>query len=75
MICQEEMEQVHLRVLVQALEEVLEWVDHEGEERAAPEQVQAQLENASAPNVERLNLMRLEFLALLSNVPNVGQRW
>jgi hypothetical protein len=69
------MEQVHLRVLVQALEEVLEWVDHEGEERAAPEQVQAQLENASAPNVERLNLVRLEFLALLSNVPNVGQRW
>jgi len=61
--------------LVQALEEVLEWVDHEGEERAAPEQVQAQLENASAPNVERLNLVRLESLALLSNVPNVGQRW
>ena len=69
------MEQVHPEVVVQALEEVLKWVDHEGEERAAPEQVQAQLENASAPNVERLNLMSLEFLAFLSNVPNVGERW
>ena len=69
------MEQVHLRVLVQALEEVLEWVDHEGEERAAPEQVQAQQGSVFVPNAELLHLMRLEFLALLSNVPNVGQRW
>jgi len=73
--CQEETEQVHPEVVVLEQAEVQEWVDHEGEERAAPELVQAQLENASAPNVERLNLMRLEFLALLSNVPNVGQRW
>ena len=69
------MEQVHLRVLVQALEEVLEWVDHEGEERAAPEQVQAQQGSVYVPNAELSFLMRLEFLALLSNVPNVGQRW
>jgi len=73
--CQEEMEQVHLRVLVQALEEVLEWVDHEGEERAAPEQVQAQLENAPAPNVERLNLMSLEYPATLRNALNVVHQW
>ena len=75
MTCQEETEQVHLRVLVQALEEVLEWVDHEGEERVAPEQVQAQQGSVFVPNAELSHLMRLEFLALLSNVPNVGQRW
>jgi hypothetical protein len=69
------MEQVHLRVLVQALEEVLEWVDHEGEERAAPEQVQVQEGSVFVPNAELSHLMRLEFLVLLSNVPNVGQRW
>jgi hypothetical protein len=69
------MEQVHLRVRVQALEEVLEWVDHEGEERVAPEQVQAQQGSVFVPNAELSHLMRLEFLALLSNVPNVGQKW
>jgi len=69
------MEQVHLRVRVQALEEVLEWVDHEEEERVAPEQVQAQQGSVFVPNAEQSHLMRLEFLALLSNVPNVGQRW
>lgn len=61
--------------LVQVLEEVLEWVDHEGEERVAPEQVQAQQGSVFVPNAELSHLMRLEFLALLSNVPNVGQRW
>jgi len=69
------MEQVHLRVRVQALEEVLEWVDQEGEERVALEQVQAQQGSVFVPNAELSHLMRLEFLALLSNVPNVGQRW
>ena len=54
------MEQVHLRVLVQALEEVLEWVDHEGEERVAPEQVQALEENACVQNVGRLSPMKSE---------------
>jgi len=72
--CQEETEQVHLRVLVQALEEVPEWVDHEGEERAVPGQVQAQQGSVFVPNAGLSHLMRLEFLALLSNVPNVGQR-
>ena len=61
--------------LVQEQEEVLEWVDHEGEERVAPEQVQAQQGSVFVPNAELSQLMRLEFLALLSNVPNVGQRW
>ena len=61
--------------LVQVLEEVLEWVDHEGEERVAPEQVQAQQGSVFVPNAELSHLMRLEFLALLSNVQNVGQRW
>jgi len=69
------MEQVHLRVRVQALEEVLEWVDQEGEEWVAPEQVQALEGSVFVPNAELSHLMRLEFLALLSNVPNVGQRW
>jgi hypothetical protein len=61
--------------LVQEQEEVLEWVDLVGEERVAPEQVQAQQGSVFVPNAELLHLMRLEFLALLSNVPNVGQRW
>lgn len=61
--------------LVQEQEEVLEWVDHEGEERVAPERVQAQQGSVFVPNAELSQLMRLEFLALLSNAPNVGQRW
>ena len=69
------MEQVHPEVVVQEQAEVLEWVDHEGEERVAPEQVQAQQGSVFVPNAELSHLMRLEFLALLSNVPNVGQRW
>ena len=69
------MEQVHPWVVVLVLEEVLEWVELAEGEWVAPEQVQARSENASASNVERLNLMSLEFLAFLSNVPNVGQRW
>jgi hypothetical protein len=69
------MEQVHLRVRVWEQAEVQEWVDHEGEEWMAPGQGQAQQRSASVPNAELSHLMRLEFLALLSNVPNVGQRW
>jgi hypothetical protein len=73
--CQEETEQVHLGVVVQVQVEVREWADHEGEGWAAPEQVQAQQGSVYVPNAELSFLMRLEFLALLSNVPNVGQRW
>jgi hypothetical protein len=69
------MEQVHPEVVVQALEEVLKWVDHEGEERAAPEQMQAQQGSVFVLNAELSHFMNLEFLAFLSNVPNVGQRW
>jgi len=69
------MELARPEALVQVLEEVLEWMDHEGEERVAPEQVQAQQGSVFVPNAELSHLMRLEFLALLSNVPNVGQRW
>jgi len=61
--------------LVQVQVEVREWADHEGEGWAAPEQVQAQQGSVFVPNAELSHLMRLEFLALLSNVPNVGQRW
>ena len=75
MTCHEETELVHLGVVVLVLVKVLEWVDHEGEERVAPEQVQAQQGSVFVPNAELSHLMRLEFLALLSNVPNVGQRW
>ena len=69
------MEQVHPEVVVQEQAEVPEWVDHEGEERVTPEQVQAQQGSVFVQNAELSHLMRLEFLALLSNVPNVGQRW
>ena len=48
--------------MVQEQEEVLEWVDHEGEERVAPEQVQAQQGSVFVPNAELSHLMRLEFL-------------
>jgi hypothetical protein len=55
------MEQVHLRVLVQALEEVQEWVDLGEEEWAAQEQVQAQQGSVSVLNVELSYLMRSGF--------------
>jgi len=69
------MEQAHLRVLVQAPEEALEWVDHEREERVAPERVQAQQESVFVPNAERLLLMKSEHLVTLRNAPNADQRW
>jgi hypothetical protein len=59
------MEQVHAEVVVQEQAEVLEWVDHEGEERVAPEQVQALGENACVQNVGRLSLMMQEHHAPL----------
>ncbi len=75
MTCQEVTELARREALVQEQAEVLEWVDHEGEERVAPGRVQAQQGSVFVPNAELSHLMRLEFLALLSNVPNVGQRW
>jgi hypothetical protein len=69
------MERVHLGVAALEAAEVQEWVDLVREEWAAQEQVRVRMENASVRNAARLYLMRLEFLALLSNVPNVGQRW
>ena len=68
-------ELAHPEALVQEQAEVQEWVDHEGEEWVAPEQVQAQQGSVFVPNAELSHLMRLEFLALLRNVPNVVQRW
>ena len=68
-------EPVHPGGVVQKQAEVPEWVDLVREEWVAPEQVQAQQGSVFVPNVELSHLMRLEFLALLSNVPNVGQRW
>jgi hypothetical protein len=59
------MEQVHLRVLVQALEEVPEWVDLVREEWVAPEQVQAQEGNVYVLNAARLLLMKQERRATL----------
>jgi len=69
------MEQVHLGEVVQEQAEVQEWVDLVREERVAPEQVQARLENAYAPNVERWNLMMLEYPVTLRNVLNVVHQW
>ena len=68
-------EQAHPGEVVQEQAEVAEWVDREGERWMAPEQVQAQQGSVFVPNAELSHLMRLEFLVLLSNVPNVGQRW
>jgi hypothetical protein len=59
------MEQVHLRVLVQALEEVPEWVGLVREEWVAPEQVQAQEGNVYVLNAARLLLMKQERRATL----------
>jgi len=73
--CQEETERVHPEVVVQEQAEVQEWVDHEGEERVAPEQVQGQQGGASVLNAELLHLMRLEFPVTKRIVLNVGQRW
>jgi hypothetical protein len=61
--------------VVQEQAEVRGWVDLAREERVAPEQVQAQQGSVFVPNAELSHLMRLEFLAPLSNVPSVGQRW
>jgi hypothetical protein len=69
------MGQVHPEVVVREQAEVPEWVDHEGEERVAPEQVQAQQGSAPVPNAELLRLMRLEYPALLRPVQNVEQKW
>ncbi len=69
------MEQVHPEVVVKEQAEVLEWVDQEGEERVAPEQVQAQQGSVPVPNAELLRLMRLEYPALLRPVQNVEQKW
>jgi len=68
-------EPVHPGGVVQEQAEVPEWVDLVREEWVAPEQVQAQQGSVLVPNAELSHLMNLEFLAFLSNVPNVGQRW
>ncbi len=68
-------EQVHPGRVVQALAEVLEWVDLGREEWVAPEQVQAQQGSVFVQNAERLFLMRSEFPAPIRPVQNVVQRW
>ena len=69
------MERVHLGEVVQEQAEVLEWADHEGEEWAAQEPVQAQQGSVFVPNAELSHLMRLEFPVTKRIVLNVGQRW
>jgi hypothetical protein len=69
------MEQVHPEVVVKEQAEVLEWVDQEGEERVAPEQVQAQQGSVPVPNAERMPLTKPEYLVPSRSVLNVGQRW
>ena len=69
------MEQVRPGVVVKEQEGVLGWVELEEEGWEAPEPAQAQQGSVFVPNAELSHLMRLEFLAHLSNVPNVGQRW
>jgi hypothetical protein len=46
------MEQARRGELVREQAEVPEWVDHEGEERVAPEPVQVQLENGCVQNAD-----------------------
>jgi len=66
------MERAHPKGVGQEQAEVPEWVGQGGEEGVVPEQVQAQQGSVFVPNAERLHPMRLEFPALLSNVPNVA---
>jgi len=73
--CQEETERVHPEVVAQGQAEVPERVDHEGEERVAPEQAQGQQGSASVLNAELSHLMGLEFPVTKRIVLNVGQRW
>ena len=55
--------------------EAPEWVELVEGEWVAQEPVQVWQGSVFVPNAELSQLMRLEFLALLSNAPNVGQRW
>ena len=64
MTCQEETEQVHLRVLVQVLVEVPEWVELAEGEWVAQEQVQAQQENVFVPDAVLPYPMRLVYLVI-----------
>jgi hypothetical protein len=59
------MERVHPGGVVRERAEVQERVDLVGEEWAAPERVQVQLENACVQNAKRLFLMRSEHPATL----------
>ena len=68
------MEQAHLRVLVQALEEVLEWVDHDGEERVAPERVQAQQGSVFVPNAELSQPHEVGIPCSLKQCPKCGAK-
>ena len=52
------MELARPEALVQEQAEVPEWVDHEGEDRVAPEQVQAQQGSVFVLNAELSYLMR-----------------
>jgi len=69
------MERVHLGEVVQEQAEVLEWADHEGEEWAAQEPVQAQQGSVFVPNAERLLLMKSERPVTRKIVRNAGQKW
>jgi len=56
-------------------EEALEWVDHEGGERVAPERVEAQQGSVFVPNAERLLLMKSGHPVTLRIAPNAVRRW
>jgi hypothetical protein len=67
-------EQDHPGGAVQEQGEVLEWVELDEEEWAAPERVQVQMENVLVLNVEQLSLMKWVSPATIGNVPNVERR-
>jgi hypothetical protein len=69
------MEQAHLRVLLQALVEVPEWVEREREGWVVPKQVKSLKENACVQTVGRLFLMNSESPVTLRNAQNAVQRW
>lgn len=69
------MEKVRPAGVGQEQAEVPEWLDHEGEEWVAPEQVQAQQGSVFVLNAERSHPMKLESPVSLNNALNVGKRW
>jgi hypothetical protein len=67
-------EKVHPGVVVQEQAEVQEWVDHEGEERAAPEQVQGQQGGCVCPQCGTVASHEVGIPCYKKNCPKCGAK-